>query len=190
MTVRFEDHIKLVYFIANKYDIKPPAEKEDLVQEGFIGLWKAVQTFKPEKNYRFATYASRCIYNEINMYLRKLKKQKDIPIIDQPLPQSDGTEENATNGDLMLGTESTNPVYNVIAKDIVKRVFDYNTGRKLSPHVLEREKIYFEYLLKGYRQVDIQKIVGTSQRNCSNHHSRIRERIRRYGRKANEEVVH
>lgn len=190
MTVNFEDHMKLVYYIVHKYRIIPPAEYDDMVQEAFIGLWKAVKTFKPEKNYAFATYASRCIYNQINMYLRTIKKQKDIPTLDQPITHWDAGE-NTTNADFMLGSDSMNPVHSTIANDIVKRVFDYPAGvRQLAPHVEEREKEYFRYLLKGYRQVDIQKVIGTSQRNCSNHHTRIRERVRKYGRMANEEIIY
>ncbi len=77
-------NLRLVVYIARKFD-STNVGIEDLVSIGTIGLIKAVNTFKPDKNIKLATYASRCIENEILMYLRKTANQKSEISIDEPL---------------------------------------------------------------------------------------------------------
>ena len=77
-------NLRLVVYIAKKYD-SPSASAEDLISIGTIGLIKAVKTFSPEKNIKLATYASRCIENEILMFLRKSSQLKNEVSIDEPL---------------------------------------------------------------------------------------------------------
>lgn len=85
-------NLRLVVYIAKKYD-SPSAGAEDLVSIGTIGLIKAVKTFSPEKNIKLATYASRCIENEILMFLRKSSQLKNEVSIDEPLNTDwDGNE--------------------------------------------------------------------------------------------------
>ena len=85
-------NLRLVVYIAKKYD-SPSASAEDLISIGTIGLIKAVKTFSPEKNIKLATYASRCIENEILMYLRKSSNRRQDASIDEPLnTDSDGNE--------------------------------------------------------------------------------------------------
>lgn len=85
-------NLRLVVYIANKYD-SPNASAEDLISIGTIGLIKAVKTFSPEKNIKLATYASRCIENEILMFLRKSSQLKKEVSIDEPLNTDwDGNE--------------------------------------------------------------------------------------------------
>ena len=85
-------NLRLVVYIAKKFE-SPGAGTEDLISIGTIGLIKAVNTFSPEKNIKLATYASRCIENEILMYLRKSSQLKNEVSIDEPLnTDRDGNE--------------------------------------------------------------------------------------------------
>ena len=77
-------NLRLVVYIAKKFE-SPGAGTEDLISIGTIGLIKAVNTFSPEKNIKLATYASRCIENEILMFLRKSSQLKNEVSIDEPL---------------------------------------------------------------------------------------------------------
>lgn len=85
-------NLRLVVYIAKKFEM-PNASSEDLISIGTIGLIKAVKTFSPERNIKLATYASRCIENEILMYLRKSSQLKNEISIDEPLNTDwDGNE--------------------------------------------------------------------------------------------------
>lgn len=85
-------NLRLVVYIAKKFET-PSANSEDLISIGTIGLIKAVKTFSPERNIKLATYASRCIENEILMYLRKSSQLKNEISIDEPLNTDwDGNE--------------------------------------------------------------------------------------------------
>ena len=85
-------NLRLVVYIAKKFE-SPGAGAEDLISIGTIGLIKAVTTFSPDKNIKLATYASRCIENEILMFLRKSSQLKNEVSIDEPLnTDRDGNE--------------------------------------------------------------------------------------------------
>ena len=79
-----EHNLRLVVYIARRFE-NTGIHIEDLISIGTIGLIKAIHTFKPDKNIKLATYASRCIENEILMYLRKCSAQKTEVSIDEPL---------------------------------------------------------------------------------------------------------
>ena len=95
-------NLRLVVYIAKKFESKTTTT-EDLVSIGTIGLMKAVKTFNPDKNIKFATYASRCIENEILMHLRKVNNMKVEMSFDEPLSVDwDGNELTLRD---VLGTE-------------------------------------------------------------------------------------
>lgn len=95
-------NLRLVVYIAKKFESKTTST-EDLVSIGTIGLMKAVKTFNPEKNIKLATYASRCIENEILMHLRKVNNMKSEMSFDEPLSVDwDGNELTLRD---VLGTE-------------------------------------------------------------------------------------
>lgn len=97
-----EHNLRLVVFIAKKFE-STKINMEDLISIGSIGLIKGIQTFKMEKNIKLATYASRCIENEILMFLRKSNKIKGEVSIDEPLNRDrDGNELLLSD---ILGTE-------------------------------------------------------------------------------------
>ena len=79
-----EHNLRLVVYVAKKF-ASTEIDVEDLISIGSLGLIKAVNTYKSEKNIKLATYASKCIENEILMYLRKVSKQKQMVSLDEPL---------------------------------------------------------------------------------------------------------
>ena len=100
--VLIERNLRLVVYIAKKFD-NTGVLAEDLISIGTIGLIKAINTFKADKNIKLATYASRCIENEILMYLRKISRSKCEVSIDEPLNVDwDGNELLLSD---ILGTE-------------------------------------------------------------------------------------
>ena len=112
--ILIERNLRLVVYIAKKFD-NTGVGVEDLISIGTIGLIKSINTFDPEKNIKLATYASRCIENEILMYLRRTSKMKMEVSIDEPLNVDwDGNELLLSD---VLGTEE-----DVISKDIEDEV--------------------------------------------------------------------
>ena len=98
-----EHNLRLVVYIARRFE-NTGIHIEDLISIGTIGLIKAIHTFKPDKNIKLATYASRCIENEILMYLRKCSAQKTEVSIDEPLNTDwDGNELLLSD---ILGTDA------------------------------------------------------------------------------------
>ena len=120
-----EHNLRLVVYIAKKFE-STGINIEDLISIGTIGLIKAVNTFSPEKNIKLATYASRCIENEILMYLRKSAPQKAEVSFDEPLNTDwDGNELLLSD---ILGTDG----------DIVMRPIEEDVDRKLLHQALEK----------------------------------------------------
>ena len=113
-----EHNLRLVVYLSKKYE-NTKVELEDLVSIGTIGLIKGINTYKNDKNIKLATYASRCIDNEILMYLRKNKKRKADVSLDESL--SFDSEGNELHLEDILGTE----------KDIVTKDLEENDMRKI-----------------------------------------------------------
>ena len=87
-----EDSLRLVVYVAKKFP-SADVDVEDLISIGSLGLIKAINSYKADKNIKIATYASKCIENEILMYLRKISKQKQVVSLDEPLNvDSEGNE--------------------------------------------------------------------------------------------------
>ena len=113
-----EHNLRLVVYIAKKFE-SSDVNVEDLVSIGTIGLIKAINTFKPDKNIKLATYASRCIENEILMHLRKISNIRTEVSIEEPLNTDwDGNELLLSD---ILGTDS----------DIISKGLDEETDREL-----------------------------------------------------------
>ena len=120
-----EHNLRLVVFLAKKYE-NTKVDLEDLVSIGTIGLIKGVNTYKLDKNIKLATYASRCIDNEILMYLRKNKKRKaEVSLEDSLSYDSEGNELHLED---ILGTD----------KDIVTINLDKQTNKKLLYKEIEK----------------------------------------------------
>ena len=125
-----ERNLRLVVYISRKFE-NTGIDVEDLISIGTIGLIKAVNTFKLNKNIKLATYASRCIENEILMYLRKNNKKKTEVSFDEPLNVDlDGNELLLSD---VLGTEN-DEIYKIIEeeidKDLLVMAFDRLSSRE------------------------------------------------------------
>ena len=113
-----EHNLRLVVYIAKKFD-NTGVGVEDLISIGTIGLIKAINTFNPEKNIKLATYASRCIENEILMYLRRNNKTKMEVSIDEPLNVDwDGNELLLSD---ILGTEE-DTIYKDLENEVERKL--------------------------------------------------------------------
>ena len=123
-----EHNLRLVVYIAKKFD-NTSVGVEDLISIGTIGLIKAINTFKPDKNIKLATYASRCIENEILMYLRRNNKTRLEVSIDEPLNVDwDGNELLLSD---ILGTDE-DVIYHDIEDEIEKSLLN-NAISRLKP---------------------------------------------------------
>ena len=133
--ILIEHNLRLVVYIAKKFD-NTGIGVEDLISIGTIGLIKAINTFNPDKNIKLATYASRCIENEILMYLRRNNKTKMEVSIDEPLNVDwDGNELLLSD---ILGTEE-DIIYRDIESEVERKLLSKAIG-KLTP----REKTIVE----------------------------------------------
>ena len=169
-----EHNLRLVVFLAKKYD-NTKTDLEDLVSIGTIGLIKAINTYKLDKNIKLATYASRCIDNEILMHLRKIKRTKtEISLEDSLSYDADGNELHLED---VLGTE----------KDIVTKGLDEELDKsimmeeieKLSPR--DKEIIELRYGLnkkKEMTQKDVAKLLGISQSYISRIEKKVIKKLK------------
>lgn len=167
-------NLRLVVYIAKKFD-SPTASTEDLVSIGTIGLMKAVKTFDPNKNIKLATYASRCIENEILMYLRKASNSKVEMSFDEPLSVDwDGNELTLRD---VLGTEP----------DEISQGIEYEDEKRLLRLVVsnlsdkERHIMELRFGLNGmevHTQKQLADKMGISQSYISRLEKRILKKIR------------
>lgn len=171
-----EHNLRLVVYVAKRYDNSANCPLEDLISIGTIGLVKAINTFKADKNIKLATYASRCIENEILMYLRKTNQQKFEVSIDEPLNVDwDGNELLLSD---ILGTDDDTVSVN-IENEAEKRVL-LEAVEKLD----EREKLIME-LRFGLNnrpektQKEVADMIGISQSYISRLEKRIIKRLKK-----------
>ena len=175
--ILIERNLRLVAHIAKKYQ-GCDEDPDDLISIGTIGLIKAINTFNPEKNIKLATYASRCIENEILMYLRRSSKTKAEVSIDEPLNVDwDGNELLLSD---ILGTDD----------DVIYRGLEDETERQLLKSAIEslspREKTIVElrYGLKNTEgeemtQKEVADRLGISQSYISRLEKKIMKRLKK-----------
>lgn len=170
-----ERNLRLVVYIARKFE-NTGINIEDLVSIGTIGLIKAVNTFDPSKKIKLATYASRCIENEILMYLRRNNKLRSEVSFDEPLNVDwDGNELLLSD---VLGTESDTIYRNL--EDEVDREILYDALEKLSER--ERKIMQLRFGLGTGREMtqkDVADLLGISQSYISRLEKRILKRLQR-----------
>ena len=164
-----EHNLRLVVYIAKKFET-PDTDMEDLISIGSVGLIKAINSFKPDKNIKVATYASRCIENEILMYLRKISKYKKEVSLDEPLNiDSEGNELNLTD---LVPCEINCPqadMDNRVEKQLLWKILN-----KLNPR--EKEIMVLRYGLDG-REEKTQKDVATDLGISQSYISRLEKKI-------------
>lgn len=170
-----EHNLRLVVYISKKFE-NTGVGMEDLISIGTIGLIKSISTFKAEKNVKLATYASRCIENEILMHLRKVSSQKTEISFDEPLSADwDGNELLLSD---ILGTDP----------DCVMRPLEDDVDKQLLHKALaklpkrEMELIALRFGLCGYKsmtQKEVADMLGISQSYISRLEKRIISRMKK-----------
>ena len=169
-----EHNLRLVVFLAKKYD-NTNTDLEDLVSIGTIGLIKAVNTYRLDKNIKLATYASRCIDNEILMYLRKTKRKRtEVSFEDSLSYDADGNELHLED---VLGTDS----------DIVTKGLDDELDKSMMLEEIEKlssrdkEIIELRYGLNGKQEMtqkDVANLLGISQSYISRIEKKVIKKLK------------
>lgn len=170
-----EHNLRLVVYLARRFE-NTGVNLEDLISIGTIGLIKAVNTFRPDRNIKLATYSSRCIENEILMHIRKIANQKTEVSLDEPINTDwDGNELLLSD---VLGTDC----------DVVMRPLEDDVDHELLRQALmrlpEREKqiVLLRFGLGGRQektQKEVAELMGISQSYISRLEKRIMLRLRR-----------
>jgi RNA polymerase sporulation-specific sigma factor len=174
-SILIERNLRLVVYIARKFE-NTGVYVEDLISVGTIGLIKAVNTFNPEKKIKLATYASRCIENEILMYLRRNSKIKAEISFYEPLNIDwDGNELLLSD---ILGTEN-DTVYNLIEDEVDKQLL---VMALKSLNEREKEIVRLRFGLNGTRektQKEVADMLGISQSYISRLEKKIIKRLKK-----------
>ena len=172
--ILIEHNLRLVVFLAKKYE-NTKIDLEDLVSIGTIGLIKGVNTYRLDKNIKLATYASRCIDNEILMYLRKTKKKRtEISFEDSLSFDADGNELHLED---VMGTE---------ADIVTKGLFDEFDRKMLYQEVSklegrDREILEYRYGLNGRKELtqkEVANLMGISQSYISRIEKKVIRKLR------------
>lgn len=171
--ILIERNLRLVVFLAKKYE-NTKIDLEDLVSIGTIGLIKGVNTYRLDKNIKLATYASRCIDNEILMYLRKTKRKKsEISFEDSLSFDSEGNELHLED---ILGTEDdivTKPLLDELDRKLLKEEIEKLNKR-------DREIIEYRYGInkkKELTQKEVAELLGISQSYISRIEKKVIKRL-------------
>ena len=170
-----EHNLRLVVFIARRFE-NTGVNLEDLISIGTIGLIKAVGTYRTDRNIKLATYASRCIENEILMHIRKISGQKTEVSLDEPINMDyDGNELLLSD---VLGTEEN--IVSSALEDDVDLCLLRQALRELPPR--EREIILMRYGLEGHQELtqkEVAQKMGISQSYISRLEKRIMQRLKK-----------
>ena len=169
-----EHNLRLVVYIARKFD-NTGVDAEDLISIGTLGLIKAINSYRLEKNIKLATYASRCIENEILMYLRRSVRLKAEVSFDEPLNTDfDGNELLLSD---VLGTD-TDAVYGKVEHNVERELL-----KEAVEKLPEREKkiIYLRFGLNGKEELtqkEVADLLGISQSYISRLEKKIIDRLK------------
>ena len=170
-----ERNLRLVVFIARRFE-NTGVNLEDLISIGTIGLIKAIGTYRRDKNIKLATYASRCIENEILMYIRKIAGQKAEVSLDEPINMDyDGNELLLSD---ILGTDE-DMILKPLEDDVDLRLLR-QAVRELPPR--ERELIVMRYGLEGHQELtqkEVAQKMGISQSYISRLEKKIMLKLRK-----------
>ncbi len=170
-----ERNLRLVVYIARRFD-NTGVNLEDLISIGTIGLIKAIGTYRRDKNIKLATYASRCIENEILMHIRKITNQRSEVSLEEPI-NMDGEGNELLLSDI-LGTDE-----DVVCRPLEDDV-DIRLLREALNHLPQREKeiVAMRYGLEGYKELtqkEVAQKMGISQSYISRLEKRIMLRLRK-----------
>ena len=177
--ILIEKNLRLVAHIAKKYT-SPSHTMDDFISIGTIGLIKAVNTYSSSRSTRLATYAARCIENEILMYLRRTSRTKGEVSFDEPLNVDwDGNELLLSD---ILGTE-TDEVYGHLEEEVNRKLLGHAMG-KLT--VREKEIVEMRFGLSGRKELTQKEVadrMGISQSYISRLEKKILDRLQKEIRK-------
>ena len=170
-----EHNLRLVVYIARRFE-NTGINIEDLISIGTIGLMKAIGTYRLEKKIKLATYASRCIENEILMYIRKTANQKTEISLDEPI-NMDGEGNELLLSDILGTDEDTisRPLEEDVDKKVLRQALD-----TLPPR--EQEIVFLRYGLEGRKELtqkEVAQTMGISQSYISRLEKRILQRLRK-----------
>lgn len=173
--ILIERNLRLVAHIMKKYYTQV-SDQEDLISIGTIGLIKAIGTYDPDKKIKLATYASRCIENEVLMHLRKIANQRTEVSLDEPINMDcDGNELLLSD---VLGTE----------EDLVLRPLEDDVDLSVLRYALqqlpqrEKEIVYMRYGLEGRKELtqkEVAEKMGISQSYISRLEKKIMQRLKK-----------
>lgn len=170
-----ERNLRLVVFIARRFE-NTGINLEDLISIGTIGLIKAVDTYRRDRNIKLATYASRCIENEILMYIRKLANRKTEISLDEPINMDyDGNELLLSD---ILGTDEDmimRPMEDAVDISLLRRAVTELPKR-------ERQIIMMRFGLEGHKektQKEVAELMGISQSYISRLEKRIMKKLKK-----------
>ncbi len=170
-----ERNLRLVVFIARRFE-NTGVNLEDLISIGTIGLIKAIGTYRRDKNIKLATYASRCIENEILMHIRKIAGQKAEVSLDEPINMDyDGNELLLSD---ILGTDE-DMILKPMEDDVDLRLLR-QAVRELPPR--EREIVVMRFGLEGHQELtqkEVAQKMGISQSYISRLEKRIMQRLKK-----------
>lgn len=170
-----EHNLRLVVYIARRFD-NTGVNLEDLISIGTIGLIKAISTYRREKNIKLATYASRCIENEILMHIRKIAPLKAEVSLDEPI-NLDGDGNELLLGDI-LGTDEDmilRPLEDDVDKALLRQALSELPSR-------EREIVLMRYGLYGHKELtqkEVAEKMGISQSYISRLEKKIMQRLKK-----------
>lgn len=170
-----EHNLRLVVYIARRFE-NTGINLEDLISIGTIGLIKSINTYRRDRNIKLATYASRCIENEILMHIRKTAAQKAEISLDEPINMDyDGNELLLSD---ILGTDE-DQIYRPLEEDV-----DICVLRQALSELPEREReiVLMRYGLYGHKEMtqkEVAEIIGISQSYISRLEKRIMLRLRK-----------
>lgn len=170
-----EHNLRLVVYICRRFE-NTGTGLEDLISIGTIGLIKAIGTYDPDKKIKLATYASRCIENEVLMHLRKIANQKTEVSLDEPI-NMDGDGNELLLADI-LGTEE-DMILRPLEDDVDKSVL--RNALKLLPE-REKEIILMRYGLEGRKELtqkEVAEKMGISQSYISRLEKKIMQRLKK-----------
>ena len=170
-----EHNLRLVVYIARRFE-NTGVQREDLISIGTIGLIKGISTYRCDKNIKLATYASRCIENEILMHIRKIASQKVEVSLDEPINMDyDGNELLLSD---ILGTDE-----NIVTGRLEEDVDLYLLRQALQAlPAREREIIQMRYGLGGFQELtqkEVAQKMGISQSYISRLEKRIMQRLKK-----------
>ena len=170
-----ERNLRLVVFIARRFE-NTGINLEDLISIGTIGLIKGIETYRLDKNIKLGTYASRCIENEILMYIRKTTHRKNEISLDEPINMDyDGNELLLSDS---LGTDEDmilRPMEDAVDLELLRRAVEGLPER-------EREIVLMRYGLYGYKELtqkEVAQKMGISQSYISRLEKRIMQRLKK-----------